>query len=185
MAVNNRRLKVTELDFDNIKSNLKTFLKNQNQFKDYDFEGSGMNVLLDTLAYNTHYLAFNTNMVANEMFLDSSSLRSSTVSHAKALGYEVTSSRAPVATVNITLSTTASTKTMPAGTAFSATVDGTSYQFVTIADVTSTNIGSAVNFDSTSKATLKFDLYFKNFLSIYESKKTVIPSQSLTKPIPL
>ena len=109
-----------------------------------------MNVLLDTLAYNTHYLAFNTNMVANEMFLDSSSLRSSTVSHAKALGYEVTSSRAPVATVNITLSTTASTKTMPAGTAFSATVDGTSYQFVTIADVTSTNIGSAVNFDSTS-----------------------------------
>ena len=150
MAVNEKRLKVTELDFDDIKDNLKIFLKNQNQFKDYDFEGSGMNVLLDTLAYNTHYLAFNTNMVANEMFLDSSSLRSSTVSHAKALGYEVTSSRAPVATVNITLSTTASTKTMPAGTAFSATVDGTSYQFVTIADVTSTNIGSAVNFDSTS-----------------------------------
>ena len=58
MAVNNKRLRVTELDFEDIKDNLKTFLKGQNQFKDYDFEGSGMNILLDTLAYNTHYLAF-------------------------------------------------------------------------------------------------------------------------------
>ena len=150
MAVNDKRLKVTELDFDNIKDNLKVFLKNQNQFKDYDFEGSGMNILLDTLAYNTHYLAYNTNMVANEMFLDSSSLRSSAVSHAKTLGYEVSSARAPMATVNVVLSTNASTKTMPAGTAFTASVDGTNYQFVTIADVTASNIGSAVNFDSTN-----------------------------------
>ena len=116
MAVNNRRLRVTELDFDNIKSNLKTFLKNQTQFKDYDFEGSGMNILLDTLAYNTHYLGFNANMVANEMFLDSASLRSSVVSHAKSLGYEVTSARASYATLNINLSTSDAFKTMPAGT---------------------------------------------------------------------
>ena len=105
MAVNNRRLKVTELDFDNIKDNLKIFLKNQNQFKDYDFEGSGMNILLDTLAYNTHYLGFNANMVANEMFLDSASLRSSVVSHAKSLGYEVSYPIAPTATINLELST--------------------------------------------------------------------------------
>ena len=91
MAVNNKRLSVTELDFDDIKTNLKTFLKAQTEFKDYDFEGSGMSVLLDTLAYNTHYLGFNANMVANEMFLDSASLRSSIVSHAKMLGYEVSS----------------------------------------------------------------------------------------------
>ena len=116
MAVNNRRLKVTELDFDNIKSNLKTFLKNQNQFKDYDFEGSGMNILLDTLAYNTHYLGFNANMVANEMFLDSASLRSSVVSHAKKLGYEVSSARAPTATINVSLVTDFAFRTMPAGT---------------------------------------------------------------------
>jgi len=148
MAVNNRRLRVTELDFDNIKSNLKTFLKNQTQFKDYDFEGSGMNILLDTLAYNTHYLGFNANMVANEMFLDSSSLRSSAVSHAKTLGYEVTSARAPTATLNVSLSTTAATKTMSAGTAFTSTVDGTSYQFVTTSDITSTNTGSNIPFDS-------------------------------------
>jgi len=148
MAVNNKRLRVTELDFENIKDNLKTFLKGQNQFKDYDFEGSGMNILLDTLAYNTHYMGYNANMVANEMFLDSSSLRSSAVSHAKSLGYEITSSRAPTATLNINLSTSAASKTMPSGTAFASTVDGTSYQFVTVSDITSTNTGNNIPFDS-------------------------------------
>ena len=148
MATNDKRLRVTELDFDNIKDNLKVFLKAQSQFKDYDFEGSGMNILLDTLAYNTHYLGFNANMLANEMFLDSASLRSSVVSHAKSLGYEVTSSRAPVATINVSLSTDANTKTMSAGTAFTTSIDGVDYQFVTIADVTSSNTGSAVPFDS-------------------------------------
>ena len=69
MATNTRRLKVTELDFDDIKTNLKTFLKAQTEFKDYDFEGSGMSILLDTLAYNTHYLAFNANMLANDCLL--------------------------------------------------------------------------------------------------------------------
>ena len=148
MAVNDKRLRVTELDFDNIKDNLKTFLKAQTEFKDYDFEGSGMNILLDTLAYNTHYLGFNANMLANEMFLDSASLRSSVVSHAKSLGYEVSSPRAPIAVVNVSLDTSASTKTMSAGTAFTTSVDGTDYQFVTIADVTASNTGSAVPFDS-------------------------------------
>ena len=149
MAVNNKRLRVTELDFDDIKINLKTYLKAQTQFKDYDFEGSGMNILLDTLAYNTHYLAYNANMVANEMFLDSASLRSSVASHAKALGYQITSARAPVATINISLSTTDASKTMPAGTAFTTTVDDVTYQFVTIAAVTSSNTGNAVPFDNT------------------------------------
>ena len=148
MATNDKRLRVTELDFDNIKENLKVFLKAQTEFKDYDFEGSGMNILLDTLAYNTHYLGFNANMLANEMFLDSASLRSSVVSHAKSLGYEVTSSRAPVATINVSLSTDANTKTMSAGTAFTTSIDGVDYQFVTIADVTSSNTGSVVPFDS-------------------------------------
>ena len=112
MATNESRLRVTELDFDNIKDNLKFFLKGQDKFKDYDFEGSGMSILLDTLAYNTHYMAFNANMVANEMFLDSSSLRSSAVSHAKMLGYEVTSARAPKAVVNVNLTTSDATKTL-------------------------------------------------------------------------
>ena len=143
MATNNKRLSVTELDFDDIKDNLKIFLKAQSEFKDYDFEGSGMSVLLDTLAYNTHYLGFNANMAANEMFLDSASLRSSIVSHAKMLGYEVSSARAPKATINISLNTQKTTATMPAGTAFTSTTDGTSYQFVTISDITGTSTGNA------------------------------------------
>ena len=149
MAVNDRRINISELDFDDIKDNLKVFLKAQTEFKDYDFEGSGMNILLDTLAYNTHYLSFNANMLANEMFLDSASLRSSIVSHAKTLGYEVTSARAPIATINVALTTSSSTKTMSAGTAFSTTIDDVSYQFVTISDVTGTNNGGTVSFDST------------------------------------
>ena len=149
MAVNNKRFRVTEFDFDDVKTNLKTFLKAQSEFKDYDFEGSGMNILLDTLAYNTHYLGFNANMVANEMFLDSSSLRSSIVSHAKMLGYEVSSCRAPTATINVSLTTSNTTATMSAGTAFTTKVDDVNYQFVTIADITEQNTGTTVPFDST------------------------------------
>ena len=137
MAINNSRLTVTEFDFDTVKENFKIFLKAQDTFKDYDFEGSGMNILLDTLAYNTHYLGYNANMVANEMFLDSASLRSSVVSHAKKLGYEVSSARAPTATINVSLVTDFAFRTMPAGTTFTTSVDGVNYQFVTISDITS------------------------------------------------
>ena len=143
------KLQVTELDFDDIKENLKTFLKAQNRFKDYDFEGSGMNILLDTLAYNTHYLAFNTNMVANEMFLDSAALRSSVVSHAKMLGYEVTSARAPIASLNVIVTTNTDTLTMPAGTKFSASIGSNSYSFVTISDITGNNVAGQIVFNET------------------------------------
>ncbi len=149
MANQVKRLNVTEFDFDNIKQNLKVFLKAQSEFTDYDFEGSGMNILLDTLAYNTHYLGFNANMVANEMFLDSSSLRSSAVSHAKTLGYETGSVTAPIATVMVTLNDVSnSTRTMPAGTVFTTTVAGDSYQFVTIEDVTKSKTASNIVFNN-------------------------------------
>ena len=148
MAVNDRRLSITEFDFDDVKDNLKVFLKGQSEFKDYDFEGSGMNIMLDILAYNTHYLGFNANMLANEMFLDSASLRSSVVSHAKTLGYEIQSARAPIATVNVALTTTSASKTMPAGTAFSTTVDDVSFQFVTSEAITQTGSGGAVTFNN-------------------------------------
>ena len=82
-----QNLQVTELDFDDIKANLKTYLKGQSEFSDYNFEGSGLSVIIDLLAYNTHYLGMNANMFANEMFLDSATLRSSVVSHAKKLNY--------------------------------------------------------------------------------------------------
>ena len=146
MATNDKRLEVTEFDFDEVKENLKIFLRAQSEFTDYDFEGSGMNILLDVLAYNTHYLGFNANMLANEMFLDSSSLRSSIVSHAKTLGYTPTSARAPKAIVDVTLNTTSSSLTMPAGTVFNTTVDNVSYKFSTITDVTKSNTGNSIPF---------------------------------------
>jgi len=158
MATNDKRLEVTEFDFDEVKDNLKTFLKAQTEFTDYDFEGSGMNILLDVLAYNTHYLGFNANMLANEMFLDSSSLRSSIVSHAKTLGYTPTSARAPKATVDVTLNTTSSSLTMDAGTVFTTTVDDVSYQFSTIADVTKSNTGNSIPFTNV-------DIYEGTFIS--------------------
>ena len=148
MAINDSRLTVTEFDFDSVKENLKLFLKAQDTFKDYDFEGSGMNILLDVLAYNTHYLGFNANMLANEMFLDSASLRSSVVSHVKSLGYTPISSTAAKATIDVTLNTTRSSATMPAGTAFSTTIDDVSFQFVTIADVTKQRSGNTIVFPS-------------------------------------
>jgi hypothetical protein len=146
MATNNKRLEVTEFDFDDVKDNLKTFLGGQTEFTDYNFEGSGMSALLDVLAYNTHYLGFNANMLANEMFLDSSSLRSSIVSHAKTLGYVPTSARASKATVDVTLNTNDTTATMSAGTVFNTTVEDVSYQFSTINDITKSNTGNSIPF---------------------------------------
>ena len=141
---NAKRLTVTEFDFDDIKSNLKTFMKNQSEFTDYDFEGSGLSALLDVLAYNTHYLGWNMNMLANEMFLDTSILRSSVVSHAKTLGYEPTSARAAKATISIEITTTTNTATMPDGYVFTTTIDGTNYQFVTVDSVTGYKINNDV-----------------------------------------
>ena len=158
MAINDKRLEVTEFDFDEVKTNLKTFLKAQDQFTDYDFEGSGMNILLDVLAYNTHYLGFNANMLANEMFLDSSSLRSSIVSHAKTLGYTPSSARAAKATVDVTLNTNSASLTMPAGTVFNTSVDGVSYKFSTITDVTKSNTGNSIPF-------LNTDIYEGTFIT--------------------
>ena len=132
-----------------LKITLKFFYLDKQNLQDYDFEGSGMNALLDVLAYNTHYLGFNANMLANEMFLDSASLRSSVVSHAKTLGYIPNSARAAVATVNVSLNTTSVTSaTMPAGTIFNSSVNGTDYQFVTADAVTASNTGSSIPFVS-------------------------------------
>jgi len=132
------RLRVTELDFDTIKTNLKNFLKQQQQFQDYDFEGSSLNILLDILAYNTHYNAYYLNMVANESFLDTALLRDSVVSHAKSLGYLPYSTRAPLATIDFTIETldaTPATCTLPEGYSFiSNQIDNKAYTFVVIED---------------------------------------------------
>jgi len=133
------RLRVTELDFDSIKTNLKTFLNQQSQFTDYDFEGSGLNVLIDILAYNTHYNAYYLNMVANEAFLDTALLRDSVVSHAKSLGYTPYSKSAAKASISFSTGTGSHKLTIPRGFSFlSNQIDGKSYNFVVIEDITST-----------------------------------------------
>jgi len=143
------KLEISELDFDGIKANLKTFLSQQDEFTDYNFEGSGMSVLLDTLAYNTHYLAYNANMLANEMYLDSADLRSSVVSLAKQVGYTPTSCTASTAVLNVLVNgATGSSLTMSRGTKFTTTVDSQSYSFVNNADVSITPTDGVFQFSN-------------------------------------
>jgi hypothetical protein len=127
------RLQVTNLDFDTIKASLKNYLKQQSEFQDYDFEGSGLSVLIDLLAYNTHYNAYYLNMVANEAFLDTAILRDSVVSHAKVLNYTPRSVSAPVARITIigqSSSNTSGQLYLPNGFTFlSNQIDGKSYNF--------------------------------------------------------
>jgi len=151
-AISNR-LDVSELDYDNIRQNLKTFLQNQAEFSDYDFEGSGMAVLIDLLAYNTHYLAFNANMLSNELYLDSADIRKNVVALAKQLGYTPSSVKAPVAGIDITVNNvpagTASI-TMTKGTSFSTTIDNITYDFITNEDITATPTDGVYKFSNVS-----------------------------------
>lgn len=146
------RLNVTELDFDSIKTNLKNYLRQQSEFQDYDFEGSGLNVLLDILAYNTHYNAYYLNMIANESFLDSAALRNSVVSHAKRVGYTPRSVSSTRALINVTVQTNNSTPgslTIPKGYSFlSSQIDGTSFRFVTLESYSTTKTGNNFVFSS-------------------------------------
>ena len=143
------KLQVTELDFDDIKTNLKTYMKNQTEFSDYNFEGSALSTLIDLLAYNTHYLGMNANMAINEAYLDTATLRSSVVSHAKTLGYTPRSARSPVAYLDVTLNNgTLTSATVAKGTKFTTQVDGTTYSFVVNEDRTTTPINGVLRFSN-------------------------------------
>jgi hypothetical protein len=143
------KLVVSDFDFDNIKSNLKTFLQNQPEFSDYNFEGSGFAVLLDILAYNTHYLGFNANMLVNETYLDSADIRKNIVALAKMIGYTPSSVRAPVSTIDITVNNASgSSILMNKGTTFTSSVDGTGYNFLTNEDITITPLNGVYKFSN-------------------------------------
>jgi len=145
------KLDISELDFDLIKLNLKTFLQGQAEFSDYNFEGSGFAVLLDLLAYNTHYLGFNANMLANEMYLDSADVRANIVSLAKMLGYTPSSAKAATASVDIVVNdATGTTLTMNKGQTFTTSVDGTAYNYVTNEDLTITPTDGVFKFSNTT-----------------------------------
>ena len=148
-------LRVSELDFDDIKVNLKNFLSNYRDsngdlvFTDYDFEGSGLSVLLDLLAYNTHYNAYLSNMLINEMFLDSAVKRESAVSIAKHLGYTPRSVRSARATINFTVNNVVgnpSTITLDRYTPFTTTINNSSFTFVNLESITISKDAGAYNF---------------------------------------
>ena len=176
------QLNVTELDFANIKQSLKTFMQAQDEFSDYDFEGSALSVLLDTLAYNTHYNAVLAHMLANESFLDSAIKRSSVVSIAKSLGYTPRSRRSSTGYVDFYLTPASSytdiTYTLSRDTVFTSTIDGTSYKFYPSKDVTATR----QTFDGVDK-------FFFDNLELKEgtrvSNSFLIAANSLSGPITL
>ncbi len=151
MSTIQHKLVVSDFDFDAIKLNLKSFLQGQKQFQDYDFEGSSLNILLDILSYNTHYLAYLANMATNELYLDSADIRNNIVSLAKMIGYTPSSPRAPMASIDVTLNNASGTSvTMNKGTVFTTSVDDISYQYVTNSDVTITPSAGIYKFNGVS-----------------------------------
>lgn len=145
MAVKSSALNVTDLDFDDISQNLKSYLKGQDILKDYDFEGSTLSMLIDLLAYSSHIGAVNTNIAASELFLDSAQMRKNVVSRAKDLGFVPASESASTAIVDLTMNNvrnadgtypSANDMTIEAGTRFSTQYDGKAYNFVVSAGVT-------------------------------------------------
>ena len=133
MASTEGKLNVAELDFTQIKENLIGFLKNQEEFVGYNFRGSSFDVLLDVLAYNTHYNSYYANMIANEMFLDSAVLRNSVVARAKHLGYLPRSAKGSKAYVDLTITPpdNPAVITIPRFTQFQGDVDGVNYIWCT------------------------------------------------------
>ena len=145
----NHKLNISDLDFDQVKTNLKTFLQSQSEFQDYNFEGSGLSIMLDVLSYNTHYLAFLANMSTNEIFLDSADIRNNIVSLAKMIGYTPSSPRAPRADIDIVVNNASGTSiTMNKGTVFTTTVDNTQYQYVNNEEITITPSSGVYRFSN-------------------------------------
>ena len=175
-----QRLRITELDFDTIKTNLKNYLQSQSEFTDYDFDGAGLSYLLDILAYNTHYQAYYLNMVANESFMDTAITRDSVVSNAKNLGYVPKSRSATKAQVTITIdtgNTTPDQLTLPRGTLFlSNLIDGKPYNFITIEDIVISKSNTSFIFDTV-------DIYEGNITSTtFVQNNLSNPKQIFTLP---
>ena len=173
------KLEVSDFDFDNIKLNLKKFLQSQAEFSDYNFEGSGFAVLLDVLAYNTHYLGFNANMLANEMYLDSADIRKNIVSIAKMLGYTPASVTAPVANITVQVNNASgATLTMVKGTSFTTSVNGTTYQYITNEDYTISPSSGLYKFENVNVYEGTLVTYRYTVDSTDPDQKFIIPSNT-------
>ncbi len=157
MAINSSQLNVTDLDFDNISDNLKNYLKGQDTFKDYNFEGATLSILIDLLAYASHIGAINTNIAASELFLDSAQIRKNVVSRAKDLGFTPSSEKASTAVATIEIKNvrsadgtvpSISSMIMPRGTQFRTVYEGSNYEFVTGTTYTPTVDGTKFSYNN-------------------------------------
>ncbi len=125
----NSSLSLVDLDFDRLRDSLVAFMRNQNEFKSYDFSSSNLRVLIDLLSYNSHINAFYTNMMLSEAFLDSAQMKSSVISHAKALNYTPRSYRSAEANVSITFTGSAPSYLLQKGQSFTSTIKSNTYIF--------------------------------------------------------
>lgn len=174
----------SELDFDTLKASIKAYLQQHEEFSDYDFDASGLNILLDVLAYNTHQMALISNFTLNESFLDSAQIRSSLVSLSKALGYTPRSKTAPSATIDVAALSVpdgTATLTLPKYTQFTTTVDNDSYTYVNLieyeADEDSDYIFEDVVVKEGKIKTKKFFIDGDDVLKVYNSY--VIPDVNI------
>ena len=174
------KLVVSDYDFEAIKSNLKGFLQGQTEFQDYDFEGSSLNILLDVLSYNTHYMAYLANMATNEIYLDSADIRNNIVSLAKMIGYTPSSPKAPQANIDIIINNASGTSiTMAKGTVFTTSVDGTSYQYITNSDFTTTPVAGVYKFSSVPILEGTLVQFKYTFDSTDSDQKFILPSNKV------
>ena len=169
-TIKSSNINITDLDFDGVESSLKEYLKGQTILKDYNFEGSNLSILIDLLAYAAHTSAFNANMVASEMFLDTAQIRKNVVSRAKELGYTPSSRTAATATFDLTVNSplvsgsTPINLTISRGHQFTTIFDGTSYTFIALDDKTITPTAGAFLFDDLNiyQGQLSTDVYRYN-----------------------
>lgn len=176
-------VRVTELDFDTIKSNLKTFLRSQTAFTDYDFDASNLSVLLDLLAYNTHYNAILANMVSNEMFIDTAVKRASVVSLAKQLGYTPRSVRSAEALIDVTLQNVPNTPnfvTLERYKLFNTVVDGTTLTFYNVDSYVATPMDGIYTFENVKVYQgRQLEYYYTVGAGNSPANKFVIPNQGV------
>ena len=166
-TINSSNINITDLDFDDVSKSLKEYLKGQSTLKDYDFEGSNLSILVDLLAYSAHTSAFNANMVASEMFLDTAQIRKNVVSRAKELGYTPSSRTAAKATFDLTVDSptiggqTPSSLTINRGHEFTTVYDGTSYTFISLDNKTITPTIGTFKFEALNvhQGKLTTDIY--------------------------
>lgn len=187
MATANTSLRVADLDFFSIRENLKNYLKSQSEFVDYDFEGSGMSVLLDVLSYNTYYNGFYLNMAANEAFLDTAQVRQNILSQAKLINYVPQSAQGSLSKINVVVYPTAGSENTDLTylvldkytRLLGADVDGENYNFVTVNANTAYKVGNSFSFSNVyikqgEVVTLQYEMTANNLMRMFE-----IPSQNV------